>query len=656
MEQKTERKRYRLILIPVIAAMMLFGMCTTAWAATILEVRGTNVVDSAESAEGFGWSYKRSPRTLTLNGFSYSGNINGIKYSGEDDLNIVLTGANTISCNEGYSGIFVSTNANLNFSGSGSLSVSSDGDLSTSSPTAIYSKFTGNITIKSGTVTAAGHWRGIQSVGGKIIIEGGNLTAEGNECGIISDSGVVEIGAGSVNATGGKYGIASPNISITGGTVTATGGNTDNGCGILGGGGGSGTVTINGGKVTATGYAQGIYATDTVTISGGTVAATATGTSGNSYGIKARDKNTSIIGNNTLVTAVGAGAAISGTVKNEIKGFGWTDTAGTQDKAEIDINATGQTLGSYKKLRFPQILDPATVTTKPAAKSLTYTGSAQELVTAGRAEGGQMLYAIGTSTVTAPADGWKTSVPTGTDAKTYHVWYMAKGDENHSDSKPVPVDVTISEVPPEPPAPPVPPTPPAPEPTPSIADSTDILMNSEFRLSWSGRKMKAAWGSAPGADSYEVWAAPYGTSAFEKVCTVQANKATIKSLKGKKLSRKKCVKAYVVAMRAGTEIGRTFIGHTAGPENRHTNAKKITVSKTAYNLPVGQTEKIQAKIVKAKKGRKLLHGNTLVYASSNPAIAAVSADGTISAVGAGSCEVWIYALNGKRQKLTVVVN
>ena len=465
----------------------------------------------------------------------------------------------------------------------------------------------------------------------------------------------MEIGAGSVNATGGKYGIASPNISITGGTVTATGGNTDNGCGILGGGGGSGTVTINGGKVTATGYAQGIYATDTVTISGGTVAATATGTSGNSYGIKARDKNTSIIGNNTLVTAVGAGAAISGTVKNEIKGFGWTDTAGTQDKAEIDINATGQTLGSYKKLRFPQILDPATVTTKPAAKSLTYTGSAQELVTAGRAEGGQMLYAIGTSAAVAPADGWKTSVPTGTDAKIYHVWYMAKGDENHSDSKPVPVDVTISEVPPEPPAPPVPPTPPAPEPTPSIADSTDILMNSEFRLSWSGRKMKAAWGSAPGADSYEVWAAPCGTSAFEKVCTVQANKATIKSLKGKKLSRKKCVKAYVVAMRAGTEIGRTFIGHTAGPENRHTNAKKVTVSKTAYSLLVGQTEKIQAKIVKAKKGRKLLHGNNLVYASSNPAVAAVSAGGTISAVGAGSCEVWVYALNGKRQKLTVTV-
>ena len=167
--------------------------------------------------------------------------------------------------------------------------------------------------------------------------------------------------------------------------------------------------------------------------------------------------------------------------------------------------------------------------------------------------------------------------------------------------------------------------------------------------------MKAAWGSAPGADSYEVWAAFCGTSAFEKVCTVQASKATIKSLKGKKLSRKKCVKAYVVAMRAGTEIGRTFIGHTAGPENRHTNAKKITVSKTAYSLPVGQTEKIQAKIVKAKKGRKLLHGNNLVYASSNPAVAAVSADGTISAVGAGSCEVWVYALNGKRQKLTVTV-
>ena len=146
------------------------------------------------------------------------------------------------------------------------------------------------------------------------------------------------------------------------------------------------------------------------------------------------------------------------------------------------------------------------------------------------------------------------------------------------------------------------------------------------------------------------------TSTFEKVCTVQGkNKASIKRLKGKQLSRKRCVKAYVVAMRAGTEIGRTFIGHTAGPENWHTNAKKVSILKRAYNLSVGQTDKIQAKIVKVKKGRKLLHGKALVYASSKPAVAAVSSDGQISAVGAGSCDVWVYALNGKHQKLTVTV-
>jgi hypothetical protein len=52
-------------------------------------------------------------------------------------------------------------------------------------------------------------------------------------------------------------------------------------------------------------------------------------------------------------------------------------------------------------------------------------------VTAGKAEGGEMQYTLGTDAATAPTDGWSTSVPTGTDAGTYYVWYRVKGDGNH---------------------------------------------------------------------------------------------------------------------------------------------------------------------------------------------------------------------------------
>ena len=87
----------------------------------------------------------------------------------------------------------------------------------------------------------------------------------------------------------------------------------------------------------------------------------------------------------------------------------------------------------------------AVVTEKPKAKSdLIYTGAAQELVTAGTAEGGEMQYAIGTDATTAPTTGWSTSIPTCTDVGIYYVWYKVAGDENHNDSEAASVTVTIT--------------------------------------------------------------------------------------------------------------------------------------------------------------------------------------------------------------------
>uniref|UniRef100_UPI0005D29041 Ig-like domain-containing protein n=1 Tax=Butyrivibrio sp. AD3002 TaxID=1280670 RepID=UPI0005D29041 len=81
--------------------------------------------------------------------------------------------------------------------------------------------------------------------------------------------------------------------------------------------------------------------------------------------------------------------------------------------------------------------------TPPTAKTLTYTGSAQELVEAGKAEGGTMQYAIGTDAKTPPTSGYSTSIPTGTKAGTYYVWYKVIGDDSHTDSEPACVTVTI---------------------------------------------------------------------------------------------------------------------------------------------------------------------------------------------------------------------
>lgn len=133
----------------------------------------------------------------------------------------------------------------------------------------------------------------------------------------------------------------------------------------------------------------------------------------------------------------------------------------------------------------------ASVTTPPTAKTLIYNGSAQELVTAGTVTGGTMQYVIGTNTTTAPTDGWSADIPTATAAGTYYVWYMVKGDDDHSDYySTAPVSVTIKSssgggggynpTPPTPPKPPTPPTPVEKYTTPSASENS-IKVSAEIK-------------------------------------------------------------------------------------------------------------------------------------------------------------------------------
>ena len=77
----------------------------------------------------------------------------------------------------------------------------------------------------------------------------------------------------------------------------------------------------------------------------------------------------------------------------------------------------------------------ATVTA-PTAKTLTYTGSAQELVNAGSATGGTLEYSL-------DGTAYGTAIPKGTDAKTYTVYYRVTADANHNDVAAASISVTI---------------------------------------------------------------------------------------------------------------------------------------------------------------------------------------------------------------------
>jgi len=87
-----------------------------------------------------------------------------------------------------------------------------------------------------------------------------------------------------------------------------------------------------------------------------------------------------------------------------------------------------------------------------AAKGLVYNGKSQDLLISGTAKNGKIYYAFGKDDKTAPAfDGaygevtnsdnngsrtWNTHWPQATNAGTYYVWYMVKGDEGYTDIAP----------------------------------------------------------------------------------------------------------------------------------------------------------------------------------------------------------------------------
>ena len=307
--------------------------------------------------------------------------------------------------------------------------------------------------------------------------------------------------------------------------------------------------------------------------------------------------------------------------------------------------------------------------TAPKARTLTYNGKAQTLVTAGTTSGGTMQYALGKDKTTAPAaSAYTASIPAKTDAGTYYVWYKVKGNDDYSDSSPACVIATIARKNDSPTK--------SPESKQPVKEKEkekensskkkaekkadeSTQLNMQLRLSWKGSNVVFKWGKASGADSYEIYMAYCGDKPLKKVKTVgNVNMAVFKKLDGKKLNRRRCVRGYVIAYRNGTKIGRSLVCHAAGPNSVFTNAKKVKTSKKTYKLKVGKTAKLKAKTVKRKGSKRLLsneHCARLRYASSDTSVATVSKSGKIKAVGTGKCSVWVYAQNGVSKKVTVIV-
>lgn len=171
---------------------------------------------------------------------------------------------------------------------------------------------------------------------------------------------------------------------------------------------------------------------------------------------------------------------------------------------------------------------------------------------------------------------------------------------------------------------------------------------------------KFTWTPIAGAEGYDVFLCNCGEKDYDVVATADGS---AKSITVPNLKKYTAYKGYVRAWQT-VNGQKTYItaasplmhAITGGNTNKYTNPKKITVKKARFTLKPGKTAKIKASVKKLENSKKLLdHEQRVRYYSSNPAVATVNAKGKITAVAAGTCKIYVIAVNGLRKAVTVKV-
>ena len=140
------------------------------------------------------------------------------------------------------------------------------------------------------------------------------------------------------------------------------------------------------------------------------------------------------------------GSVTAGTMMYRIGGEGgWSESVPTAVNAgKYTVQYTVTVDENYKKPQDGEveivIAKANASVTAPTAKTLTYTGSAQELIAAGSVVGGKMQYKLSAETE------WSDNIPTATNAGTYTVEYKIVPDDNHNAAEGGSVEVTIDKI------------------------------------------------------------------------------------------------------------------------------------------------------------------------------------------------------------------
>ena len=172
------------------------------------------------------------------------------------------------------------------------------------------------------------------------------------------------------------------------------------------------------------------------------------------------------------------------------------------------------------------------------------------------------------------------------------------------------------------------------------------------------------WSKLDGVDGYLVYGNRCNTNTktykYQKLATITNGRTwTHKNLK-KCTFYKYIVKAYKIVDGKKVVTDTSVSIHVITQGSKYGIAKSVSVTKignkknvSKITLKKGKTAQITAKEI--KKDKKIRHHRKLCYESCNTAVATVTPEGLIQAVGKGTCTIWVYAQNGVYVALTVTV-
>ena len=172
------------------------------------------------------------------------------------------------------------------------------------------------------------------------------------------------------------------------------------------------------------------------------------------------------------------------------------------------------------------------------------------------------------------------------------------------------------------------------------------------------------WSKLDGVDGYLVYGNRCNTNTktykYQKLATITNGRTwTHKNLK-KGTFYKYIVKAYKIVDGKKVVTDTSVSIHVITQGSKYGIAKSVSVTKignkknvSKITLKKGKTAQKTAK--EMKKDKKIRHHRKLCYESCNTAIATVTPEGLIQAVGKGTCTIWVYAQNGVYVALTVTV-